>query len=60
MREWICGRNPVYETLRARRRHLFRLLVAEGAQAKGRLQEILYLCQEQNLPLESVSRQRLQ
>ena len=60
MREWICGRNPVYETLLARRRHLFRLLVAEGAQEKGRLAEIQRLCQEQKLPVERVSRQRLQ
>ena len=60
MREWICGRNPVYETFRARRRHLFRLLVAEGAQEKGRLLEVQHLCQEQKLPVERVSRQRLQ
>ncbi len=60
MREWIYGRNPVYETLLARRRHLFRLLVAEGAQEKGRLAEIQRLCQEQKLPVERVSRQRLQ
>jgi 23S rRNA (guanosine2251-2'-O)-methyltransferase len=59
MREWICGRNPVYEMLRARRRNLFRLLVAEGAQEKGRLVEIHRLCQEQKLPVERVSRQRL-
>ena len=60
MREWICGRNPVYETLRARRRNLFRLLVAEGVQEKGRLSEILQLCQQQKLPVERVARQRLQ
>jgi 23S rRNA (guanosine2251-2'-O)-methyltransferase len=60
MREWICGRNPVYETLRARRRDVFRLLVAEGAQEKGRLLEIQRLCQERKLPVERVSRQRLQ
>ena len=60
MREWICGRNPVYETLRARRRNCFRLLVAEGAQEKGRLAEIQRLCQERKLPVERVSRQRLQ
>jgi 23S rRNA (guanosine2251-2'-O)-methyltransferase len=60
MREWICGRNPVYETLRARRRNFFRLLVAEGAQEKGRLVEIQRMCQERKLPVERVSRQRLQ
>ena len=60
MREWICGRNPVYETLRASRRNLFRLLVAEGAQEKGRLPEILRLAQQHKLPVEQVARQRLQ
>ncbi len=60
MREWICGRNPVYETLRAGRRNFFRLLVAEGAQEKGRLVEIQRMCQERKLPVERVSRQRLQ
>jgi 23S rRNA (guanosine2251-2'-O)-methyltransferase len=60
MREWICGRNPVYETLRAGRRNFFRLLVAEGAQEKGRLVDIQRLCQERKLPVERVSRQRLQ
>ncbi len=43
MREWLYGRNPVYEVLRARRRQPFRLIVAEGAQPKGRLAEILQL-----------------
>ncbi len=60
MREWICGRNPVYETLRASRRNLFRLMVAEGTQEKGRLPEILRLAQQHKLPVEQVTRQRLQ
>ncbi len=59
MREWIYGRNPVYETLRAGRRHLFRLLVAEGVQEKGRLAQILALCTSKRIPLEQVKRARL-
>jgi len=59
MREWICGRNPVYEALKARRRQIFRLLLAEGAQEKGRLVEILRLGNERRLPVEPASRQRL-
>lgn len=59
MREWICGRNPVYEALRAARRQAFRLLVAEGAQEKGRLAEILNLCQQRNVPIERLPRNRL-
>jgi 23S rRNA (guanosine2251-2'-O)-methyltransferase len=49
MKEFIYSRNAVYETLRARRRHLFRLMVAEGAKDKGRLGEILRLAGERKL-----------
>jgi 23S rRNA (guanosine2251-2'-O)-methyltransferase len=59
MREWILGRNPVYETLRARRRQVFRLQIAEGVQEKGRLAEALMLCQQRKLPVERVSRRQL-
>ena len=43
MKEWIVGRNPVYEMLRAGRRNFFRLHVATGVEEKGRLSEILRL-----------------
>ncbi len=59
MREWISGRNPVYEVLHAARRQAFRLLLAEGAQEKSRLAEILHLCQQRNIPIERLPRQRL-
>jgi 23S rRNA (guanosine2251-2'-O)-methyltransferase len=59
MREWIGGRNPVYEVLRAGRRHVFQLMLAEGAHEKGRLAEIVHLCQERGIPIERVSRARL-
>ena len=35
MKEIIYGRNAVYETLRANRRQVFRLEVAEGVQEKA-------------------------
>jgi len=60
MHEWVSGRNPVYEVLRAGRRHAFRALVAEGAQEKGRLEEILHLCKDRKIPVERVPRQRLE
>ena len=60
MREWIYGRNPVYEALKARRRQFYRLLVAEGAQEKGRLEEILRLCQAHRLAVEQAPRARLE
>jgi len=59
MREWITGRNPVYEVLRAGRRIAHRLLLAEGAQVKGRLGEILELCQRKNIECAQVPRHKL-
>ena len=59
MKEWITGRNPVYEVLRARRRDVFRLQVATGVEEKGRLSEILQLAGEHKLPVTRVPRQQL-
>jgi len=59
MKEWIVGRNPVYEVLRAHRREFFRLLVATGVEEKGRLLEILSLAPQRRLTVERVNRQRL-
>ena len=59
MKELIYGRNPVYETLRAKRREVFHLQVAEGVQDKGRLTSILELAAGRNIPVERVPRARL-
>ncbi len=59
MREWILGRNPVYEVFQARRRQVFRLLVAQGVEEKGRLAEILALAEKKHLPIERAARARL-
>jgi 23S rRNA (guanosine2251-2'-O)-methyltransferase len=59
MKEWITGRNPVYEVLRAKRRDVFRLWVADGAQEKGRLDEILKLAGARKMTIERVSRAKL-
>jgi 23S rRNA (guanosine2251-2'-O)-methyltransferase len=59
MKEFIYGRNPVYETLRAARRDVFRLQVAEGVQDKGRMIEIINLSVERKIPLERIPRLRL-
>ncbi len=59
MKEWIVGRNPVYEVLRARRRTLFRLQVATGVDEKGRLSEILKMAGAQKVPVTRVNRQQL-
>ena len=59
MKEWINGRNPVYEVLKAHRRQCFRLLIARGVDEKGRLQEIMRLAQERRIPSFYVPRQEL-
>jgi 23S rRNA (guanosine2251-2'-O)-methyltransferase len=59
MKEFIYSRNAVYETLRANRREIFRFQIAEGAQEKGRLEEILRMATERKIPVERVPRLRL-
>jgi len=59
LKEWIAGRNPVFEVLRAGRRKCHRLLLASGVEEKGRLAEILAMAKKLRLPIERVQRQRI-
>jgi len=59
MKELISGRNPVYETLCAKRRDAFRLQIAEGVQEKGRIKEISESAIQRKIPIERVPRSRL-
>lgn len=59
MKEWIVGRNPVLETLKARRRQLFRLWVARGVEEKGRMLEIIEKAGERRVKAEWVLRSQL-
>lgn len=59
MREWIPGRHPIYEVLRAGRRSAFELLLAEGVQPSGRLTEILDICHKRNVPIQIAPRRKL-
>ncbi len=59
MREFIFGRNPVYEVLRAGRRKIHQLLVAESAQEKGNLARALSAAAERGIPVRRVPRARL-
>jgi 23S rRNA (guanosine2251-2'-O)-methyltransferase len=61
MRELIYGRNPVHECLRAGRREVFKLLVAEGAQEKGTLAQSLQLAAAsgKRIPIQRVPRVQL-
>jgi 23S rRNA (guanosine2251-2'-O)-methyltransferase len=51
VKEFIYSRNAVYETLRAGRRHVFRLEVAHGVQEKGRLSQILQMAEARKIPI---------
>jgi 23S rRNA (guanosine2251-2'-O)-methyltransferase len=59
MKEWIVGRNPVFEALQACRRDVFRLLVASGAEEKGRLAEIMRMAGMRKIKVERVPRQQV-
>lgn len=59
MKEFIYSRNAVHEALRAKRRPIYKILVSEGAQEKGRLAEILRMAKELRIPVERVQRGRL-
>ena len=59
MKEWIIGRNAVYEVLRANRRHVFRLLLAKGIERSGHINEIIQLARGKKLQIEEVQRNQL-
>ena len=59
MKEFIYSRNAVHEALRAKRRPIFKILISEGAQEKGRLAEILRMANQLRIPVEKVQRGRL-
>ena len=59
MKEFIYSRNAVYETLRAKRRDVFRIELAEGVQVKSRLTEILALATRRKITVVKAPRGRL-
>jgi 23S rRNA (guanosine2251-2'-O)-methyltransferase len=59
MKEWLYGRNPVYETLIAGRRNVYSLRIAKGAQEKGRLADVVNLCRSRRIPVDFIPRQTL-
>lgn len=59
MKEWIVGRNPVFEVMESGRRDIFRLLVAAGVDEKGRLTEMMRKAAARRIPIERVPRQRI-
>lgn len=59
MKEFIYSRNAVYETLRAKRRQVFRLQIAENVQDKGRLSQIVRMADERKIPILHAPRSAL-
>jgi 23S rRNA (guanosine2251-2'-O)-methyltransferase len=59
MKEFIYSRNAVYETLRAKRRDIFEILIAEGAQEKGKINEIIASAIQRKIKVTRVPRGRL-
>jgi 23S rRNA (guanosine2251-2'-O)-methyltransferase len=59
MRELIYGRNAAREVLRANRRQVYKVLVAEGVQEKGALADALALAARRGLPIQRIPRARL-
>ncbi len=59
MREWITGRHSVAEVLKARRRDVFTLKVADGVKAKDTVNDIIKMAKERNVQIETVRRDRL-
>jgi len=57
--ERIFGRHAVYEVLRADRRRVSAIEVAEGAEARGALKRLLDLAAQRRVPVRRVPRQEL-
>jgi len=57
--ELVYGRQPVRELLRARRRKVHALYLAQGMQTTGVLQESIRLAEEAGAAVESIERDRL-
>jgi 23S rRNA (guanosine2251-2'-O)-methyltransferase len=59
MREILYGRQPVRETLRAGRRQVFQLLLAQGIKPSGIVREVISFARMANVPVREVDRREL-
>jgi 23S rRNA (guanosine2251-2'-O)-methyltransferase len=59
MREIVYGRQPVRETLRAGRRQVFRLVLADGIRPTGIVGQILSMAEKANVPTQKINRREL-
>jgi 23S rRNA (guanosine2251-2'-O)-methyltransferase len=58
-KEWIWGKNPVLEVIKAGKRKPYQLRVAQGIKNDERLSEILNLAREKSIPVEKVTKDNL-
>ena len=59
MKELIYSRNAVHEVLRAGRRQIFSIEIADSVQDKGKIEDILKLAQQQKIKVSRVPRPKL-
>jgi 23S rRNA (guanosine2251-2'-O)-methyltransferase len=59
MKEFLYSRNAVHEVLRAKRRQIFSIEIAEGVQERGKIEQIVKLAREQKIKLMRSPRGRL-
>ncbi|UCC63511.1 MAG: 23S rRNA (guanosine(2251)-2'-O)-methyltransferase RlmB [Anaerolineae bacterium] len=59
MIDYLYGRNAVLETLRAARRKVYKLWIAEGVRERGPVTEVLALAQQGGIPWQRVERRQL-
>ena len=59
MREILYGRQPVRETLRAGRRQVFKLVLAQGIKRGGVVGQILALAEQAGIPVQTANRREL-
>lgn len=59
MSELLYGRNAVRETLRARRRHVHEIVLADNLARAPIIEEIVQLAKQLNIPIKQLSRHKL-
>ena len=59
MSDIVYGRNPVYESLRAKRRQFHKLILAEGIRQGDTIKQILSLANQAGVPMEWADRDTL-
>jgi 23S rRNA (guanosine2251-2'-O)-methyltransferase len=59
MREILYGRNAARECLRARRRHIHRVMMADNLEPSAIIEEMVSLANQTNIPVQRVPRKKL-